>query len=97
MSTTHYPEAIPVCIHQTKIWTPSKGYHEHQIRAWQVGTNRPRRDGTVPLDKSFEETLEHHGRSYQKHAVTNGVYFGPVDEVCAFRLSTTKRLGTIAF
>ncbi|KAH0597256.1 hypothetical protein MHUMG1_04633 [Metarhizium humberi] len=38
------------------------------------------RDGTVPLDKSFEETLEHHGRSYQKHAVTNGVYFGPVDE-----------------
>ncbi|RSL56591.1 hypothetical protein CEP54_008748 [Fusarium duplospermum] len=37
-------------------------------------------DGTVPLDETFTETIEHYGRSYQHYALTNGVYFAPVDE-----------------
>lgn len=38
-------------------------------------------DGTVPLDETFTETIEHYGRSYQHYALTNGVYFAPIDEV----------------
>ncbi|KAM5348039.1 hypothetical protein ACJ41O_007863 [Fusarium nematophilum] len=37
-------------------------------------------DGTVPLDETFTEIVEHYGRSYQHYAVTNGTYFAPVDE-----------------
>lgn len=37
-------------------------------------------DGTVPLDETFTETIEHYGRSYQHYALTNGVYFAPIDE-----------------
>ncbi|QUC17286.1 uncharacterized protein UV8b_01527 [Ustilaginoidea virens] len=37
-------------------------------------------DGTVPLDESFTETVEYHGRLFQKYALTNGVCFSPVDE-----------------
>ncbi|KAF4973850.1 hypothetical protein FZEAL_9196 [Fusarium zealandicum] len=38
-------------------------------------------DGTVPLDETFTETIEHYGRSYQYNALTNGTYFSPIDEV----------------
>ncbi|KAH6895804.1 S-adenosyl-L-methionine-dependent methyltransferase [Thelonectria olida] len=37
-------------------------------------------DGTVPLDETFTEIVEYHGRSYQQYALTNGTYFVPVDE-----------------
>jgi hypothetical protein len=40
------------------------------------------RDGTVPLDDTFTETVEYHGRTFQKYALANKVYFLPVDEVC---------------
>lgn len=39
------------------------------------------RDGTVPLDDTFTETVEYHGRTFQKYALANKVYFSPVDEV----------------
>ncbi|KNB07292.1 hypothetical protein FOXG_08511 [Fusarium oxysporum f. sp. lycopersici 4287] len=38
------------------------------------------RDGTVPLDETFTETIEHYGRSYQHYSLTNGTYFAPIDE-----------------
>ncbi|KAF5673783.1 methyltransferase [Fusarium heterosporum] len=38
------------------------------------------RDGTVPLDETFTEVIEHCGRTYQHYALTNGTYFAPVDE-----------------
>ncbi|KAL9569549.1 hypothetical protein ACKAV7_006604 [Fusarium commune] len=37
-------------------------------------------DGTVPLDETFTETIEHYGRSYQHYSLTNGTYFAPIDE-----------------
>ncbi|KAF7548590.1 hypothetical protein G7Z17_g6964 [Cylindrodendrum hubeiense] len=37
-------------------------------------------DGTVPLDETFTEIVEYHGRSYQQYALTNGTYFVPIDE-----------------
>ncbi|POR36202.1 Uncharacterized protein TPAR_03611 [Tolypocladium paradoxum] len=37
-------------------------------------------DGTAPLDESFTETVDFFGRTYQKYALTNGVYFAPIDE-----------------
>ncbi|EWY96740.1 hypothetical protein FOYG_05336 [Fusarium oxysporum NRRL 32931] len=37
-------------------------------------------DGTVPLDETFTETIEHYGRSYQRYSLTNGTYFAPIDE-----------------
>ncbi|CAM1511602.1 Fc.00g091150.m01.CDS01 [Cosmosporella sp. VM-42] len=45
-------------------------------------------DGTVPLDETFTETVDYHGRTYQQYAVTNGTYFAPIDEDEISRLGT---------
>ncbi|KAK7218454.1 hypothetical protein V2G26_006457 [Clonostachys chloroleuca] len=45
-------------------------------------------DGTVPLDDTFAEVVEFHGRMYQKYALTNETYFSPVDEVNRISPST---------
>lgn len=37
-------------------------------------------DGTAPLDESFAETIDLSGRTFQRYAVTNGIYFAPIDE-----------------
>ncbi|KAH8736012.1 S-adenosyl-L-methionine-dependent methyltransferase [Ilyonectria robusta] len=34
----------------------------------------------VPLDETFAEILEYHGRSYQQYSLTNATYFVPIDE-----------------
>ncbi|GAB0138897.1 hypothetical protein EsDP_00007118 [Epichloe bromicola] len=45
-------------------------------------------DGTVPLDDTLTETVEYHGRTFQKYALTNKVYFLPVDEDEVTRLES---------
>ncbi|RKU45804.1 hypothetical protein DL546_005381 [Coniochaeta pulveracea] len=40
---------------------------------------------TVPLDRTYVETVLHHGREYQRYSLENGVYFAPVDEDEAYR------------
>jgi tRNA G46 methylase TrmB len=49
----------------------------------------------VPLDETFTEIVECHGRSYQQYALTNGTYFVPIDEVKSnsqgFRLEPTSK------
>lgn len=47
----------------------------------EVSLNLMQRDGTVPLDETFTEVIEHHGRTYQHYALMNGTYFVPIDEV----------------
>ncbi|PHH61094.1 hypothetical protein CDD81_805 [Ophiocordyceps australis] len=37
-------------------------------------------NGTVPLDESLTETVDFHGRAYQKYALANGTYYAPIDE-----------------
>ncbi|KAG8350413.1 hypothetical protein FVEN_g11434 [Fusarium venenatum] len=37
-------------------------------------------DGTVPLDETFTEIVEHCGRSYQHYSLKNDTYFAPIDE-----------------
>ncbi|KAL7788734.1 S-adenosyl-L-methionine-dependent methyltransferase [Trichoderma ceciliae] len=37
-------------------------------------------DGTVPLDETFAETVNHHGRIFQSVALANNIYFAPIDE-----------------
>ena len=48
------------------------------------------RDGTVPLDETFTEIVEHCGRTYQHYSLTNGTYFAPIDEVGITVLSNTE-------
>lgn len=48
---------------------------------------RPRSDlQTVELSDEFLETIYLHGRVYQRYAIENGAYFGPVDEVGSHRI-----------
>jgi hypothetical protein len=47
-------------------------------------------DGTVPLDETYAETVDYHGRTYQQYALTNGAYFSPVDEVNGCSLDAEK-------
>lgn len=35
------------------------------------------------MPDAYLETVEHHGRLFQKHALQHKIYFGPVDEVIA--------------
>lgn len=49
-------------------------------------------DGTVPLDDTFAEVVEFHGRMYQKYALTNETYFSPVDERETARLEQMHRI-----
>ncbi|KAL6691820.1 S-adenosyl-L-methionine-dependent methyltransferase [Trichoderma pleuroticola] len=37
-------------------------------------------DGTVPLDETYAETVNHHGRIFQQHALASKTYFAPIDE-----------------
>lgn len=37
-------------------------------------------DGTVPLDETFTEIVEHCGRTYQHYSLKNDTYFAPIDE-----------------
>lgn len=47
---------------------------------------------TIPVDAAYLETVEHNGRQYQRYAVENGIYFAPVDEDEAERLSDMHRI-----
>lgn len=42
---------------------------------------------TIPLDPSYRQVVMRLGRQYQRHALENGVYFVPVDEVRATRFA----------
>lgn len=35
----------------------------------------------IPVPDTYLETVELHGRLFQKHALEQKIYFGPVDEV----------------
>ncbi|CAF3567258.1 unnamed protein product [Fusarium graminearum] len=49
-----------------------------------------RRDGTVPLDETFTEIVEHCGRTYQHYSLKNDTYFAPIDEVGAKTLPMSQ-------
>ena len=36
---------------------------------------------TVPLTDAMLETVEYHGRVFQRYAIQNGAYFAPIDQV----------------
>lgn len=40
----------------------------------------------------YLETVELHGRLFQKHALQNKIYFGPVDEVSCSPAGSPERL-----
>ncbi|UKZ47714.1 hypothetical protein TrVGV298_001940 [Trichoderma virens] len=44
-------------------------------------------DGTVPLDETYAETVNHHGRIFQQHALASRTYFAPIDEVVGLDIS----------
>lgn len=37
----------------------------------------------IPVPDAYLETVEFHGRLFQKHALQHKIYFGPVDDVIA--------------
>ncbi|KMP06584.1 hypothetical protein CIRG_06265 [Coccidioides immitis RMSCC 2394] len=50
------------------------------------------RSGTIELDGSFLETLTFEGREFQKHAVENEIYYGPIDDEEIDRLDLQHRV-----
>ncbi|KAK0391268.1 hypothetical protein NLU13_0769 [Sarocladium strictum] len=54
-------------------------------------------DGTVPLDDTYVQTVEHHGRLFQHYAVTQGAYFAPVDEWEISRLELMHSIFCMVF
>ncbi|KAJ4865241.1 methyltransferase domain-containing protein [Trichoderma breve] len=54
------------------------------------------RDGTVPLDETYAETVNHYGRIFQQHALASKTYFAPIDEEEIARLGEMhSMLGTV--
>ncbi|KAL7808053.1 S-adenosyl-L-methionine-dependent methyltransferase [Trichoderma aethiopicum] len=37
-------------------------------------------DGTVPLDETYAETVNYHGRIFQRHALDSKIYYAPIDD-----------------
>ncbi|KAH8173327.1 methyltransferase domain-containing protein [Sarocladium implicatum] len=54
-------------------------------------------DGTEPLDATYVQTVEHHGRLFQHYAVTQGAYFAPIDEWEISRLELMHSIFSIVF
>ncbi|KAI6381089.1 hypothetical protein MCOR25_001388, partial [Pyricularia grisea] len=52
---------------------------------------------TVELSDEFLETMYLHGRVYQRYAIENGAYFGPVDEDEVERLYIMHQVFTMLF
>ncbi|PTB60408.1 hypothetical protein M431DRAFT_502545 [Trichoderma harzianum CBS 226.95] len=53
-------------------------------------------DGTVPLDETYAETVNHYGRIFQQHALASKTYFAPIDEEEIARLGEMhSMLGTV--
>ncbi|KAK1255837.1 hypothetical protein MKX07_008096, partial [Trichoderma sp. CBMAI-0711] len=38
------------------------------------------RDETVPLDETYAETVNYHGRIFQQHALDSKIYYAPIDD-----------------
>ncbi|KAI1986315.1 hypothetical protein LOZ53_004733 [Ophidiomyces ophidiicola] len=53
--------------------------------------------GTIDLDQSFLETLMFEGREFQKYAVDNDIYFGPIDDQEIDRLDLQHRVFSKVF
>lgn len=53
------------------------------------------RDGTVPLDETYAETVNHYGRIFQQHALASKTYFAPIDEVCCLVSNTNPYLALV--
>ncbi|RFU77380.1 methyltransferase [Trichoderma arundinaceum] len=55
------------------------------------------RDGTVPLDETYTETVNHHGRIFQQHALVNKIYFAPIDDEEIARLGEMHAMLSTVF
>ncbi|KMU73745.1 hypothetical protein CISG_03795 [Coccidioides immitis RMSCC 3703] len=72
------------------IWAPILTYNV-DLRC-RINCESDPRSGTIELDGSFLETLTFEGREFQKHAVENEIYYGPIDDEEIDRLDLQHRV-----